>query len=275
MHAPRSTGHRTLSTSVRRLPCALLALIFATIAPLHAQPRSDSTRAALRLRVLGDGNAPVPDAEVSLKRDRNTVTARTDSLGETRFELPQSGLWRATIRRIGFGPANLDLRVGEGENALIVHLDRTTATLDEVRIIANRPSSARLDDFETRRMRQDASSTITLQDIEKRNPIKLSQMLRTVGGLRIGDSLGNIVAISSRGQKSTLMKNNSLALVQCVMRVAVDGTMLPALSNIDQILPKDVYGVEVFNGPARIPPQFGGLRTDNWCGLILIWTRER
>lgn len=254
----------------------LVILLFGGASPLRAQARGDSTRAALRLRVLGDANAPVPDADVSLKRDRTVIAVRTDSLGEARLELPMAGLWRATIRRIGFGPANLDLRVGEGENALIVHLDRTTATLDEVRIIANRPSSARLDDFEMRRMRQDASSTITLQDIEKRNPIKLSQVLRTVGGLRIGDSSGNIVAISTRGQKSTLSKgSNTFALVQCVMRVAIDGVTLPALSNIDQVLPKDVYGIEVFNGPARIPPQFGGLRTDNWCGLILIWTRER
>jgi len=68
-----------------------------------------------------------------------------------RFELPNGGLWRATIRGIGFPPANLDLRVGEGENAFIVHLDRTTASLDEVRIAADRPFSARHDDFEERR----------------------------------------------------------------------------------------------------------------------------
>lgn len=259
------------------LPRTMLALACAScsgIAPAYAQSRADTSRAALRLRVLGTENAPVADAEVALKHDRTVISARTDSFGEARFELPTSGLWRATIRRIGFGTANIDFRVGEGENALIVHLDRTSATLDAVRIIANRPSSARLDDFEMRRLRQDANSTITQQDIAKRNPIKLSQILRTVSGLRIGDSSGNIVAISLRGSKPTRAAGG-FAMVQCVMRVAIDGVVMPALSNIDQVLPKDVYGIEVYNGPARLPPQFGGLRTDNWCGMILIWTRER
>jgi len=59
------------------------------------------------------------------------------------------------------------------------------------------------------------------------------------------------------------------------MRVAIDGVMLPALCDIEQMLPKDVCGVEVFKGPARLPPQFGGLRTDSGCGMILLWTRER
>ena len=161
------------------LACASCSII----APTYAQSPADTSRPALRLRVLGTEDAPVADAEVALKHDRTVISAPTDLFSEVRFELPTSGLWRATIRRIGFAAANIDLRVAEGENGLIVHLDRTSATLDEVRIVANRPSSARLDDFEMRRLRQDANSTITQLEIEKRNPIMLSQILRTVSGL--------------------------------------------------------------------------------------------
>jgi len=59
------------------------------------------------------------------------------------------------------------------------------------------------------------------------------------------------------------------------MRLTLDGVVMPALSDIDAIIPKDVYGIEIFSGPARLPPELAGLRTDNWCGVIAIWTRDR
>ena len=62
--------------------------------------------------------------------------------------------------------------------------------------------------------------------------------------------MGSTVAVSTRGKY--LNKNN---LVDCVLRISVDGVVLPALSNIDAEIPKEVYGVEVFSsGPAAIPP---------------------
>ena len=57
--------------------------------------------------------------------------------------------------------------------------------------------------------------------------------------------------------------------------VTVDGITQPALTNLDATLPQEIYGVEIYNGAARLPVQFGGLRTDNWCGLIAIYTRDR
>ncbi len=264
---------RCCESAILPLALGFAALTGGSPITVRAQAQADTTRTAVRLRVLGDSNVPVPEAEVTLKRERAAVSSRTDSLGESRFELPSAGVWRATIRRIGFGPANVDLHLGNGENALIVHLDRTTATLDEVRVIANRRTLARHDDFEMRRLRQDANSTISRAEIEHRNPIKLSQLLRTVSGVRIADSSGNIVAISLRGNKSSRAPIG-VGLVPCVMRLTIDGVVMPALSNIDQVLPVDVYGIEVFNGPARLPPQLSGVRSDNWCGVIAIWTRD-
>jgi len=102
-------------------------------------------------------------------------------------------------------------------------------------------------------------------------------MLRGIAGLRIADSSGATVAISSRGDKPTRnARRLGFTMVPCVMRVAVDGILMRAQFNIDQIVPRDVHGIEVFSGPARTPPELGGgLRTDDWCGLIAIWTRDR
>ncbi len=184
-----------------------------------------------------------------------------------------SGLFKATVRRIGFAVATVELRLGVGENVLTLHLDQARAYLDEVRVVADQPLAARLDEFEMRRLRGEASSTITGEEIEHRRPIALSQMLRGKAGIRIADSLGYILAVSTRGAK--FVREGGGRMVDCVLRVILDGIVLPALSNIDGVVPSDVYGVEIFYGAARLPVQFAGLRTDNWCGMIAIWTRDR
>jgi hypothetical protein len=246
-------------------------LFISPAAMFGAQLPHDSVHIALRLRVVTTANAPVSDAEVALKLDRLVMHVRTDSVGDARFALTRDGLYRATIRRIGFGAAIIDVRVGTGDNVLIVHLDKASATLDEVRIVADRLTVARLDDFERRRLRGDANATVTQAQIEHRGPVKLSQMLRDIPGLRVADSSGSTVLISKRSLKVL----RDLTLAPCVMRLTIDGVVMPALANIDAIVPKDVYGIEIFSGPARLPPELDGLRTDNWCGVIAIWTRDR
>lgn len=92
-----------------------------------------------------------------------------------------------------------------------------------------------------------------------------------MAGLRVADSLGAMVAVSTRGMK---WERGANTFVPCVMRVMLDGVVMSASTDIDQIIPFDVYAVEVFFGPSRIPPQYNGGRADQWCGLIAIWTRS-
>ena len=205
-----------------------IAMATAAQAQASAQASAESSRAALRMRVLADSQRPVPAAEVRVAGQGRSVSSRTDDNGAVRFEGMPSGLFKATVRRIGFAPATVELRLGVGENSLTVHLDQARAYLDEVRVVADESLAARLDEFEMRRLRGDASSTITRDEIAHRRPIALSQMLRGKAGIRIADSLGYILAVSTRGAK--YVRGN---LVDCVLRVMLDGIVLPALFNID------------------------------------------
>lgn len=184
------------------------------------------------------------------------------------------GLAHLLLRRVGFAAANFDVRIQPGMNSLTARLDGAAISLDEVRIVGNPKVAGRLDDFEVRRLRKDASAVITREDIEKRHPMRLSQLLRGVGGLKLADSAGIIVAVSTRGMKPVRTPGRGFALTECVMRMAVDGVLLPPLSNLDEVLPQDIHGVEVFLGPSRVPPQFSGTSNDSWCGLIMVWTRS-
>lgn len=231
----------------------------------------------LRLLVLDSLRAPVVNAEVSLSLGRSQGgVVRTDSMGVAAYANLTSGLWLVQVRRIGLKPMSISVRVDSGTNQFTVIAQSAALQLSGFRVVGGREYSQRLDDFERRRLSGAPSAVVTSQQIERLGPIVLSRMLRDLSGVRIGDSLGSTVAISTRGSKPTPLPNRpGFAMVQCVMRVSVDGILLPALYNIDQIPPKDVHGVEVYFGPARLPPELAGLRTDNWCGVIAVWTRDR
>ena len=56
-------------------------------------------------------------------------------------------------------------------------------------------------------------------------------------------------------------------------RVGVDGQIKEWGFPMDTIDPNHIHGIEVYNGPATIPSEYSGMRTDAYCGLVMIWTR--
>jgi outer membrane receptor for Fe3+-dicitrate len=148
-------------------------------------------------------------------------------------------------------------------------------TLDTVRVVGGRRVSGRLDEFETRRVRGQTTKSITREEIEKRNPIDISQLLQSVPSVKVSSNAGVTSIYSTR---SSVPGPDGKSLVACRMAIMVDGVVLPVNADIDdRVRPDAVYGVEVFSGPAMIPPQFnslgGGIGGEKTCGLIAIWTR--
>ncbi len=263
-----------------RLCLPLLATVVTMVNPLPpagterpAPPRQPD--ASLVVRVLGVDSAAITDAEVVVGRDdTHGAATRSDEGGIARFPAVPVGMQWLSVRRLGLAPQRVRVRLAGGENRYTVRLEPTALSLVGVRVVGDVPFSARLDDFERRRLAGTASAVVTREQIDRLGPITLSRVLRGMAGLRIGDSLGSVVVISTRGAKPTLTAGrNQFALVQCVMRVAVDGVLMPPFANLDQIVPRDVHGVEVYFGPARLPPELAGLRTDSWCGMVAVWTR--
>ena len=57
------------------------------------------------------------------------------------------------------------------------------------------------------------------------------------------------------------------------MTIAVDGQPKGGGFSVDEIPPDDIYGIEVYSGPATIPREFMDLGNGADCGLVMIWTR--
>ncbi len=153
--------------------------------------------------------------------------------------------------------------------------------------------SARLVGFERRRSLKQGSATFFLgEDIVKRGTIRLSDALRRAHGVRIVDSADVRLVASSRWQKPVgggflltptrrtgtnlhPVQTNAADLAPCIMQVALDGVLKEWGFSVDDISVTDVHGIEVYPGAASLPAEFGSIRRDGWCGLVMIWTRSR
>lgn len=254
----------------------LLIVGLLTLASSDASAQTDSVRRApntqdvvLRLWISQEDDLPVAGAEISVKDGKTEHTIRSDSSGKARLEGLRPGNIEIRVRRVGFKQSELLARVANGNNDFTIYVDNTAVVLDEMRVVGDRPVVGRLEEFDMRMKRREASAYITAEQIDKRDPVRLSQMLRTVPGVRISEGLSGTIAISTRGKNPT-----AASLHDCVMRVMIDGVIQPQDASIDQIVPKAAYGIEVFSGPAAIPLKYQGTRSDQWCGLIAIWTRS-
>lgn len=224
----------------------------------------------LRIHVVNSADKPIPTAEVRVSLGNSVATGRTDSAGIFRADGLKTGEWHASIRRIGFRETTVDFHLLEGDNIYTIAVDEVPAELSDVRVVSSRPYSIRLRDFEDRRARGEPNASVTRKEIDKRNPVKLSQLLRGMPGIQLTEINGVRVAVAARG---AVPKQGNL--VNCPLRMSVDGQLRPPLSDIDEVMPLDVHGIEVYYGPGRLPMQLANFRTDNWCGLIAIWTRDR
>jgi hypothetical protein len=269
-----------LYEAVRRalLISALSALaVVPHIAPFASTASGQATALkanALRLVIVDDRDMPVSMAEVVVRMGGLRARGRTDSLGSLRVDGISPGNWAANVRRIGYNEANIEFPVAEGENVFTITMDPNSAMLKDVNVVDKLVTSARLVDFERRREAGDPSAVILRTDIERRNPMYLSQMFRGVPGVMLSDQNGIKIPVAGRSQiPKFLGKSPSMEL--CPMRIGVDGVMRPPGTGLDDVTPSDVHGIEVYYGPARLPPQLGNFRTDNWCGLVMIWTRAK
>ncbi len=227
--------------------------------------------AAISGVVIGTDGRPLVDVEVVVIRTSQTTT--TQAGGDFHFDSIVPGTYLVTMRLIGYSPVMIKLELRSGITTLITQsLVRAAPILDTVTTVATMPpATSRLRDFERRRA-NGVGSFLTRDDIERRNPVALSVMLRSVPSLDIIDSLGTPLPVSRRGVTVRRI-GGSLRPAPCVMRVMVDGMLQPGGQSIDAIPPLEIAGVEVYAGPATMPRELVTSAEGSYCGLVVIWTR--
>ena len=221
------------------------------------------TRYASLVGVVRDSAGhPIPGVEVRLQGSTNGYTRTNDSGG---FRLPglPAGAVNVSARRLGFAPASMDVNLRPGHiDSLVLSLTATVASLEGVLVEDeyDARSHRMLAGFWDRRSRG-FGSFITRDEIEKRDPHDFVDLVRMVPSIQVQSRNGRKVVRLGRGTNR-----------DCPPQYWVDGLRIEGASP-DEFVPQDVEAVEVYAGPATIPPQFTARFNSYTCGAIVIWTR--
>jgi hypothetical protein len=206
---------------------------------------------------------PIPGVEVVLLQLKGAV--HSDSLGVFRFPSIAAGKHELHFRRLGFAPKSLDTAITEGKTlALNVVLEASATEIEGVTVEELARRRQILADFYDRSSRG-FGHFVTREDIEKRNPMNLSDMMRMIPGARL-------VPLRGGGQATLRFNRASMGGRDCPPQYWVDGVKAYGL-NIDDIVPQDVEGIEIYEGAATVPPQFNTKEGTTICGVVVIWTR--
>ncbi len=184
-----------------------------------------------------------------------------DDEGRFRVDRVEVGPNVLAIRRIGYRPAVLELEIldSAAPASVTVALDAVPLQLEEIVVDGDRTvyAGGRMRDF-YRRRQTGLGKYFTRWEIERANPMFMSDLLRRVAGVR--------VTHGSFGRNRIAMTRSS-----CSPLLYIDGLRVPASEIDDLVWPDAVQGMEVYNGAAFAPVEYSGFGGN--CGVILIWTR--
>ena len=239
----------------------------------------------LRGRVVDARTAtPLRDVGVTITAGRDTVArGLTDSTGAFQMTT-KPGPLIAHFVRLGFRPDSIATTVGEFplRVAMVAGTTTVASTLGPVVV---RDSAAR-NAFERRAQRRNGGAFIRAEDIAKKKPVRTSDLFRAYPGVRIDDSSGVTQLISLRGTRQTQDGGQIVVLGRdtlhapasnarrCVLRLALDGHLMPADFSVNDVRPEEVMGIEVYLGPATIPVEFSSVQQDAPCGIVMVWTKS-
>src|SRR5512138_3138115 len=206
-------------------------VVFLTILALPGAAAAQRRTGAVSGLVKDSAGTPIHNVEVVALRSGKSI--RTDTSGRFILSGLPSGATDLGIRRIAFEPVVVNVHA------------------EHVRLLA---------EFEARR-KNGVGHFITRAQIEKRHPLFLSDMVRSIPGAAI------VPAENGRPVLRFARSHNS-----CPPQYFLDGLRVTSF-NIDDVSPGDVEGVELYAGAAGLPPEFNQLYGNTICGTVAIWTR--
>ena len=251
---------------------ALVSVWCTLTSRLAAQQSADSTPRVVRGSVR-DAASREPLDGVSVRVNDGGVATSNEN-GEFTIEVRGGTHITLHARRLGYDSLSLAVELPPSrESHVDLELRRTAQTLDTVAVASRATSwSPKVEGFEHRLARHNGGTFFTREDIEQRRPLVVSDVVRRSPGVRIVDSMGVRLFASARGNKIVDGPRGKKS-VPCIMRVGVDGQVMEWGFGADQISPGEVYGIEVYSGPATVPREYASQVVDNYCGLVMIWTR--
>ncbi len=223
--------------------------------------RAQSKNASITGRVVSSENGqPIAGVKIAVLGLRKTVG--TDSLGRFAFNDLRAGSYRVEATLIGFAPLSAIVTVGQGERKDIEFRTDSEGQLLPTIFVEGEPEPQAMTVLTTfeRRMAVGHGRFITREDILRRNPASLMDMIRFLPGVR-SDCRTFVCRILLTRDRN-----------DCPPAIFVDDQET-SIQVLDITPPGDVQGIEVYAGPAQTPPELN-TETARCGGVIAIWTRR-
>ncbi|MFC1661914.1 carboxypeptidase-like regulatory domain-containing protein [Gemmatimonadota bacterium] len=228
-------------------------------------PSVGHSQQTLSGRIIGrvvdhEKGTPIPDAEL---RIRGTGLLRVSGPGgRFVFEDVPSGPRVLEVTHLSYWVRTDSIRV-IGDETLEVEIQLAPDPLPlEPLVVSIRSKVLETSGFYRRRDQGLSGTMFVREDIEERNPSRLTDLFHSIPGVRVvqRDGVAGPVVVVPRGK---LLDGGTDS---CYPPIWMDGIVTNIL-DMDLINPDHIEGLEVYVG-ARTP-----LRYNSDCGAILVWTR--
>jgi Carboxypeptidase regulatory-like domain/TonB-dependent Receptor Plug Domain len=230
--------------------------------PSFSAPVLQTGSALLSGRVLNAAGQPMKGARVDVTGTPGHTL--TSDAGEFSLDSLPSGTQSVVARQIGYAPVEKAVELSTRSPARVsITMSQPAQVLATVVVKADRDVGLDKVGF-TQRKKSGLGSYLTADDIMKRGPNLLTDVFRTVPGLRVTPSGTDYVVESSRNVTSGCVK------------YFVDGAVWDAIypGDVDRLVPPwEISAIEVYNG-ASTPAQFQWAGQSS-CTAVVIWTKSR
>jgi hypothetical protein len=256
---PMTERHATVSAAVMSM------IFFFTVvaASAHAQARG----LVAGVVVEPSTGLPVPNVEVRVLG--TSRLARSDSIGGFNLALDAgSYLLRAT--RLGFGPRSVTVDLAAGDTVTMsIEMDVLPVQLSEVKVKAREERyRGKMAGFAERMHTSAAarSSFITRDEIERRHPMQISDLIKERGG-----------RVRECASTATVWVDGAMLVPDKIGTPLRGRRTEPSQRDprLDHLPPDEIEAIEVYPGGATTPAEFSATAMPGLSPgcTIVIWTR--
>ncbi len=237
---------------------AAFAVLLVAVFPNRADGQVNT--AVITGRVHNFDGAPVPGARVILVNLRKTVA--TDSVGRFAFTDLRPGAYRLEANLIGYPPLYALIQINEGERKDVEFRTDSVGQLLPTIFVEGESQPDLIKPLTTFERRQSAGHGrfITREEIVRRNPMRIMDMIRFLPGVRA----------DCRGFTCQIRLNQDPTGCPPAFFIDDQHTNIAVLDNTP---PVDIEGVELYRGPSQTPPELNN-EVARCGGAVVIWTRR-
>ena len=241
-------------------------MLFGHTLPAQVPAAADSLIPVVAGVVWTPVNVAVAGARVTLTRPGpgGSDTVVTDDDGAFRFTAVRRGPVTFQVRRVGFAVATVTVDVPTADGGpMLLEVRPSAPLLAPVVVRAARPNvfTGPFAGFNQRRS-NGFGHFFTRADIERRRPMRTTDLFRLVPGARLGVNRFGTPVVRFRGST-------------CDPDIVLDGMGLgPGVFDIDALAPGTLEGMEVYSGASTVPTEFRKGFGRAGCGMIVFWTRQ-